>query len=295
MNLRLAILITGCSSGIGRATALHLASAGHRVFATMRDVNGKNADAKRDLLETAASHGHTLQVVELDVTDADSVSAAMATVQHAGGLDVVVHNAGVAAVGLVEQQSIAVAQRIFDVNVLGPIRVQQAALPLLRASERPLVIGISSTLARERAPFLATYTASKHAFAALLTTWSYELNPEGIRTVLIEPGTIPSTAMLHSLLPSDRPIATAQEALAGRAQGLVAGLQAFGQSPEAPRAEVVAGAVAKALAADAPDRIVVDPSGFDGCARINAVAARVQDDLLGNYGMSDLSTARRAP
>jgi NAD(P)-dependent dehydrogenase (short-subunit alcohol dehydrogenase family) len=232
-------------------------------------------------------------VLELDVSDEASIAAAMGAVASAGPLDVVIHNAGVAAVGLVEQQTIALAQQIFDVNVLGPIRVQQAALPLLRASDRPRIVGISSTLARERAPFLATYTASKHAMASLLSTWAYELNPEGIRTVLVEPGTIPSTAMLHNLLPSDRPLEAAQAALAERAQGLVAGLQAFGQSDAAPSADVVARAVLQALAPDAPDRIVVDPSGFDGCERINATAAQVQSELLANYQMSDLNTVQR--
>lgn len=293
MNTPRNILITGCSAGIGRATALLLATNGHRVYATMRDIGGRNADAARVLRDDVEQLGASLEVLELDVTDEDSIAAAIAAVASAGPLDVVIHNAGVAAVGLVEQQTVALAQQVFDVNVLGPIRVQQAALPLLRSSSCPRIVGISSTLARERAPFLATYTASKHAMASLLSTWAYELNPEGIRTVLVEPGTIPSTAMLHNLLPSDRPLDAAQSALAERAAGLVAGLQAFGESDAAPTADVVARAVLQALAPDAPDRIVVDPSGFNGCERINATAAQVQSELLANYQMSDLATVQR--
>lgn len=196
------VLITGCSSGIGAATAVHLAGRGYRVFASMRAPDTRNAGAAERLLRATPTGG--LRVLELDVTDARSIERAVGQIQLEGGLDALVHNAGVAAIGLTEAHSADAAARLFDVNVLGALRVQQATLPLLRESAAPRIVGVSSTLGREQAPFLALYTASKHAFAALLSTWAYELHPEGIRTCLVEPGTFPSTGMLQALLPADR-------------------------------------------------------------------------------------------
>lgn len=288
MRAPLTILITGCSSGFGHHTARELAALGHRVYATMREPTGKNAAARDSLVAAARDSEGTIEVLELDVTRSHTIEAAMEQVARHGRLDVLVHNAGVAAVGLVEEQSPALAQRLFDTNVVGAIRVQQAALPLLRQSPAPTIVGISSTLSRERAPFLATYTATKHAFAALLSTWAYELNPEGIRTVLVEPGTFPNTAMLENLLPSDQD-SVPPPALRLRVEGLVTGLQAFATSGAAPSPGIVAQAVAEALSPQSQDCVVVDPSGFGGCARLNALGEQVQRELLRRYEQADLA------
>jgi NAD(P)-dependent dehydrogenase (short-subunit alcohol dehydrogenase family) len=292
---RLSVLITGSSSGFGYAIAQRLAAAGHRVFASMRDLRGRNAAAAASLEAWAAEAGADLRPLELDVTCDTSVSAALAEIARTGELDVVVHNAGVAAMGLVESQSVALAARIFEVNVMGPLRVQQAALPLLRASRSARIVAISSTLGRERVPFLALYTATKHALDAMLTTWAYELHPEGIRTVLVEPGTIPTTRMLDNLLEGTLPHSPTAAPLAARARGLADGLRAWGKAPDAPAAALVADAVLRALAPDAPARIVVDPSGFDGCARMDAMGDAVQRELLARYGMDDLTDPSTAP
>lgn len=280
------VLITGCSSGIGAATAVHLAGRGYRVFASMRAPDTRNAGAAERLLRATPTGG--LRVLELDVTDARSIERAVGQIQLEGGLDALVHNAGVAAIGLTEAHSADAAARLFDVNVLGALRVQQATLPLLRESAAPRIVGVSSTLGREQAPFLALYTASKHAFAALLSTWAYELHPEGIRTCLVEPGTFPSTGMLQALLPADRRPPAHTEPLAARAAALRDGLRAFGAGPDAPDPHAVAVAIERALGAGAPDRIVVDPSGFDGCARVDDLAETVQRELLARYAMGDL-------
>ncbi len=279
---RRVVLITGTSSGIGAACVARLAADGHRVYATMRSPETRNARAAEQLRALPG-----VRVLELDVTDPESVRRAFATVAGEGGLDTVVHNAGVAAIGPVERQSDRLLGQMFDVNVLGPVRVQQAALPLLRAARDTRVVVVTSTLARERAPLLAGYTATKHALDALFECWSYELNPEGIRTVLVQPGTVPTTRMLDNLLSSDREAAAAA-ALDARAAALLAGLRAWGDTADAPTAALVADAVCAALAPAPPTHIVVDPSGFDGTDRINATCGAVQRELLDNYGMGDL-------
>jgi NAD(P)-dependent dehydrogenase (short-subunit alcohol dehydrogenase family) len=278
------ILITGCSSGFGASAAAALAADGHRVFASMRDPRGRNAGPAARLGALAGD----IEVVELDVSDGESISAAFAHMAAAGGLDAVVHNAGVAAVGPLEAQSPEQVAHLFDVNVVGAVRVQHAALPLLRRSASPRVVVVTSTLARERAPLLAAYTASKHALDALFECWSHELNPDGIRTVLVQPGTVPTTRMLDNLVPADRPT-NATGALAARAEAMVAGLRAWGGAPDAPDASRVADAIRVALSECPPRRIVIDPTGFDGAERINLVCDGVQADLLERYGMQDLA------
>jgi NAD(P)-dependent dehydrogenase (short-subunit alcohol dehydrogenase family) len=286
---RSVVLITGCSSGFGAAMAATLAGDGHRVYATMRDPATRNAAAAGALRAT----GGDLHVLELDVTDPASVHAAFARVAGDGGLDAVVHNAGVAAIGPVEAHSPELVARMFDVNVVGAVRVQQAALPLLRRSADPRVVVVTSTLARERAPLLAAYTASKHALDALFECWSLELNPEGIRTVRIQPGTVPTTAMLDNLLSPDRDADPASHPLAARADQLVAGLRTWGAAQDAPSPDVLADAIRAALSPASPACIVVDPTGFDGTTRINETCEAVQDDLLERYGMNDLARPTR--
>ncbi|MFZ9889434.1 MAG: SDR family NAD(P)-dependent oxidoreductase, partial [Myxococcota bacterium] len=239
--------------------------------------------------------------VPLDVTDDASVDACLVRVAEQGGLDAVVHNAGVAAAGLVETFTADVAQRIFDVNVFGPLRVQRACLPLLRQSTSPRVVYLSSTDGREVMPFLGLYNASKAALESLAEGWSYELNALGIRSVIVQPGTFPTTSILRNLLPPDAPErAEFYGDLAAAPEALFAQISAMVESGRAPELALVVDAVVQALLPDAPPRIVVDPSGFDGTERINAVCSDVQRQLLERCALSHLSSvvregARRDP
>ncbi|HRI66731.1 MAG TPA: SDR family NAD(P)-dependent oxidoreductase, partial [Polyangium sp.] len=123
------ILITGASSGFGKLTAESLAREGHRVFAGMRDPEGRNAGSRAELM----AKGGSLEVVDLDVTNDASVEKAVAWVeQQAGGLDVVINNAGIAGMGLTESFTPEQARAMFEVNVVGVQRVNRAALPLMR-------------------------------------------------------------------------------------------------------------------------------------------------------------------
>jgi NAD(P)-dependent dehydrogenase (short-subunit alcohol dehydrogenase family) len=277
------VLVTGTSSGFGHLAACALARAGHTVFATMRDPDGRNAPA-RDALRAL-----DVQVVPLDVTSDASVDRGADLVARAGGVDALVHNAGVAAAGITETFSADATRAVFEVNVFGPQRVMRAFMPQLRAAGGGTVVWVTSTDAREVMPFLGVYDAAKAAQEALAEAWRYELHALGMRTVIVQPGTFPSTAILDKLVAADDPArAEAYGDLAAVPAAIVASLRDLVARGEAPDPQRVADLIVAALAPDAPARLTLDPSGFDGAARVNAVCDEVQRDLLTRVGLAHL-------
>ena len=175
------ILVTGCSSGIGRATAIEAAARGHRVFASARNPN--------DLADLERTPG--LSTLRLDVTDAGSIREAIELVRgRANRLDAVVNNAGFAQYGAIEEIEAAEWRAQFDVNFFGAIEVTRTALPLLRAAGGGTVVFVSSVGGRLVIPFAAPYCASKHALEAVADALRVEVGSFGIRTVVVEPGPI---------------------------------------------------------------------------------------------------------
>src|SRR5215510_1132990 len=169
------VLITGASSGIGRATAELLAARGYRVF------GGVRAPAT-----TRALAG--VELVPLDVRDEASVKACVEKVRsRAGRIDVLVNNAGVNLVGAVEETSISQAQALFDTNVIGVLRMVQAVLPGMRRQGAGLIVNISSILGLIPAPYMGVYASTKHALEGLSESLDHEVRALGIRVVLIEP------------------------------------------------------------------------------------------------------------
>ena len=146
------ILITGASSGFGRLTALAMLAKGHTVYASMRNINGKNAPVAQELSRAGAS------VIELDVTDGHSIQTAINTLtSKEDKLDVLINNAGVAAAGISESFSDKQVQAMFDVNVFGLFRVTQAVLPLMRKHNDGLILNVGSILGRVTFPFYGLY------------------------------------------------------------------------------------------------------------------------------------------
>lgn len=198
------VLITGASSGFGYETACRLAVRGHRVFATMRDTAGRNRSARAALEAFAAGNGTPIEVLEMEVTDDASVEATVAAaLARAGHLDVVVNNAGIASLGLTEAFTPAEFARVYDVNVSGPVRVNRAVLPSMRARRSGLLIHISSAAGRVVVPGLGPYCASKFALEALADAYRFELHPFGIQSLLIEPGIFRTTIIEQAVVPSD--------------------------------------------------------------------------------------------
>lgn len=184
----LTILVTGSSSGFGRVISEELAARGHRVLATMRDVEGPNRAAAGELEELARGRG-TLEVIELDVEDDASVDRAVARAVAGGeGIDVLVNNAGGGYLGILEAFSVEQAQELFERNVFSVLRMNRAVLPHMRARGSGLLVHISSGLARFVLPFNGLYSATKFALEAIAETLRYELATVGIDSVIVEPG-----------------------------------------------------------------------------------------------------------
>ena len=183
------VLITGASTGIGNLTARALAAAGHNVYASVHNLDGKNAAHAHVLTDFAKTNGFDLKVVVLDVQSQDSANAAVKTIlDEAGQLDVVVHNAGHLVIGYAEAFTAEDLAHLFDVNVFGLQRVNRAVLPQMRAQRAGLLVYVSSTSAICLPPFLAPYVASKSAFDALAATTAYEVGQFGIETCIVMPG-----------------------------------------------------------------------------------------------------------
>ncbi|MDY0095094.1 MAG: SDR family oxidoreductase, partial [Candidatus Vecturithrix sp.] len=187
------ILVTGSNSGFGRRIVQTLAKNGCTVFASMRNTQGKNAKAARELeLWAQQEHVH-VRVLELDVTDDVSVTQSVThMIEQAGRIDVVVNNAGVACSGVIEAFTIAQATALFGVNVFGLLRLNKAVLPFMRRQRSGLLIHISSVFGRLSMPFSGLYSASKFAVEGLVEAYQYELRSLGIEAVLIEPGPFPT-------------------------------------------------------------------------------------------------------
>jgi NAD(P)-dependent dehydrogenase (short-subunit alcohol dehydrogenase family) len=170
------VLVTGASSGIGRACALHFASRGCRVYGTSRSGKGE------------ADGIHWLKV---NVDDDASVTEAIdAIVKEAGGVDVVINNAGFAVAGSIEDTSIAEAKSQFETNVFGVLRVCRAVLPSMRARKTGLIVNISSLGGIFGMPFSGIYSASKFAVEGISEALRLETRAFGVKVVLVEPGDI---------------------------------------------------------------------------------------------------------
>jgi NAD(P)-dependent dehydrogenase (short-subunit alcohol dehydrogenase family) len=168
-------LVTGASSGIGKAAALALVQAGFDVVGTSRAAT-----------RVAPRRGVTF--LDLDVTSDESVSTLVRRViERFGRIDILVNNAGTGAAGAAEESSVAQDQRVFDINFFGLIRVTKAVLPHMRAQRRGRIINISSVLGLVPAPYMASYAATKHAIEGYSESVDHELREYGVRVLLVEP------------------------------------------------------------------------------------------------------------
>ncbi|WAS94546.1 SDR family oxidoreductase [Nannocystis punicea] len=289
------VLLTGASSGIGKLSARTLALAGHTVYASMRDLEGRNAPAVRELREFVTAHEVDLRPLELDVQSQESAERAIAAIYAAHGrLDVLVHNAGHLLVGPAEAFSPDEMMRAYDVNVLGAQRVNRAALPHMRAQQFGLLLWIGSTTTRGgRPPFMSPYAAAKAALDSLAVDYAFETARFGLETTIVVPGafTHGTSHFPNAGRPSDAATVAAYDA---RYHGI---LDAIGErlsalTPPAADPQAVADEVARVVALPAgqrPFRTVIDFVG-DGFAEVSDVAERVRVDFARRIGIGDLLT-----
>lgn len=285
------VVVTGASSGFGKLTVLELARRGHVVVATMRDVEGRNASVRRELIDAAKSEGRVLQVLEMDVADEASVKSTIDQVvnQH-GKIDVLINNAGVMPVGITEAYTVADIERQFAVNFFGAVRTDRAVLPHMRAAGNGLLVHVSSLMGRVIIPFFGVYSASKFALEALAEAYRYELSGFGIDSVIVEPGPFPSNLLSSSPEPSDHGVLAAYGEVAAM-PGQIKAQGSDGDPANPSRPQRVADAIAQLVEATErrPLRTVVMPEGLDyGVEGLNAAVAPFQNGLLSAMGMSSM-------
>lgn len=169
------VVVTGVSSGIGRAAAEKFAERGCQVFGTVR--NMKNLPPLPGV-----------ELVEMDVRDEASVRLGIQSIiDRTARIDVLVNSAGMTLIGAVEETATTEAATLFDTNVLGILRTTQAVLPHMRARRRGRIVNVSSVLGFLPAPYMGLYSASKHAVEGLSETLDHEVRQFGIRVALVQP------------------------------------------------------------------------------------------------------------
>jgi NAD(P)-dependent dehydrogenase (short-subunit alcohol dehydrogenase family) len=180
------VLITGATDGLGKAAAIFFAERGYRVYAA-----GRSKEKRAQLEELARARNLSLQSLELDVCSDDSVRTAVQRVlSEAGAIDVLINNAGLGYMAVVEELKMEDMRQQFETNVFGVLRVTQAVLPHMRKRLSGRILMISSVAGLVSPPTYGAYSSSKHALEGLSNSLRLEVYPFNIEVVLIEPGYI---------------------------------------------------------------------------------------------------------
>jgi NAD(P)-dependent dehydrogenase (short-subunit alcohol dehydrogenase family) len=274
-----------------------LAHDGHRVFASMRNVESRNAAAATMLQEWAAVHHANLEVVNLDVLSEASVHGAVEDIlsRTNGHLDVVVNNAGASAAGPIEAFTMEQIEGLFSLNAFGPIRVCKAVLPTMRAQGTGLIIFITSTLGRVLPGRGGLYPATKWAEEGLAESLAYQVQPFGIDVAILEPGSFPTPAHGKVTLAADTEIAAAYDMVARRPAPRA---PEPGDDYRAPDPAEIAEAVKQVMALPAgqrPLRTVVGPIFTEGVAEYNAIYERTRAHLAEVLRRPDQAMTWAAP
>jgi NAD(P)-dependent dehydrogenase (short-subunit alcohol dehydrogenase family) len=292
------ILVTGAGTGIGKLTAEALAEAGHIVYATMRDVEGRNKPRADELRARAKVRGIALHPLELDVLSQASADAAAATImREQGRIDVVMQNAGHLVVGPAEAFTPEEMVKVFDTNLFGAQRVNRAVLPYLRKQEAGLMLWISSTTTKGGfPPFMGPYGAAKAAMDSLAVTLAYEIARFGIETSIVVPGAFTQgTAHFPS---AGKPADAATAAAYSRYDGVMdqIGARLSSLTPPDANPQAVADEIVRIVGLPSgtrPMRSVIDFVG-DGAREVLDVAERVRIEFAKRIGMGDLLEAKVA-
>jgi NAD(P)-dependent dehydrogenase (short-subunit alcohol dehydrogenase family) len=272
-----AVLITGCSTGIGRATALRLAGHGWTVYATARRPESI-ADLERAGCRTLA----------LDVTDEGSMRAAVQSVEQAvGAVGVLVNNAGYSQGGPIEQVPMGAVRRQFETNVFGAIRLSQLVLPAMRAQRWGKIVNVGSMGGRLTFPGGGLYHATKYALEAISDALRFEVRGFGVDAILIEPGLI-VTDFAQAAVASTASLGEEQSAADGvyeefnaKVAALTTGVYESPMRRLGGGPEVVARAIERAIKRRrAPARVLVTPS-----ARLTVLQRRLLPDRAWDAAM----------
>jgi len=290
-NTKQVVLITGASSGFGRLIAETLARRKFDVYATMRAVTTRNAEPAREIRELAARERLSLHVLELDVTEDESVNRAVEKIlAQSGRIDVLVNNAGYGVMDLAETVTLAQARRQLDTNFFGVVRMNRAVLPAMKRQGSGLLLHISSGAGRLAIPGMGMYCASKFALEALAEVYRYELAAQGIDSVIIEPGAHATAA--HGKLE------------AGEDPARKTGYGEIAEVPERIKETIASSAAHPQEFADQVVQIIETPAGArqmryrigrggPGVDRINALTDEIQAQLLEVFGITTLARFKK--
>jgi NAD(P)-dependent dehydrogenase (short-subunit alcohol dehydrogenase family) len=288
------ILVTGSSSGFGLLMTKALAAAGHKVFASMRNMDSKNAPIAAELKQFSADRGYDIEVVEIDVQEQQSIDTTVAKIiSDKGGIDVLIHNAGHMSFGPAEAFSTEQLAQLYDINVISTQRLNKAVLPHMRGKKKGLLIWISSSSsAGGTPPYLAPYFAAKAAMDSLAVQYARELARWGIETSIVVPGAFTKGTSHFENAGSPADLNTVDQYENGPTKGLGEEIQkAFAEIvPEDADVNVVAKRVVDIVDlpfGKRPFRIHVDPSN-DGAKVGFAVLDRLREEMLNRVGLEDL-------
>jgi NAD(P)-dependent dehydrogenase (short-subunit alcohol dehydrogenase family) len=268
------ILITGCSTGIGLATAEYMARTGHTVYATMR-----NPNRSPELAQLAEQNNLPIVILPMDVDSDESVETTVNQVlAQAGQIDVLVNNAGIGPTGPVEEVPLSVFQDTMQTNYFGTLRCIQAVLPSMRERRQGCIINISSVAGRLYSPFHSAYCASKAAVEALSECLAGEVGQFGIRIALIQPGVI-DTPIIDKLetMPANTNYPNQARLLA------YLKTSAANHVPASMVAEVVEAIVT------GEGSIFRHPTGADGPVLLGWRASLTDEDWIASAGIDDES------
>jgi NAD(P)-dependent dehydrogenase (short-subunit alcohol dehydrogenase family) len=293
MDSRQVVLITGSSTGFGRLIAETLARRGHTVFATMRDIQGRNATNASEIRVLAEKESLPLHVLELDVTNDASVDQAVhKSIEQADRLDVAINNAGYGLIGLAEAVTTEQARQIMDTNFFGSVRVNRAVLPYMRRQRSGLLLHISSGAGRLVIPSFSFYCASKFAMESLAEAYHYELAQQGIESSIVEPGAYQTSVFGNIVMAGDQARANtygAANEIAAKINGLL--------TTTAGNPQEVADAVLRIVETPAGERKLryrISPADL-GVDEINDLCEQVQARLFEGFGIAaNIAFARRS-
>lgn len=280
------VLITGTNSGFGWLTVHSVAALGYKVYATMRDTKGRNAD-KAAVLETIEN----VTVLDVNLTDDESVKQEVEKIlQKEGTIDVLINNAGYAMSGVAESFTTADLHTTFDINVYAPWRLIKEVLPTMRKQADGLIINVTSGFGRVSFPFATIYAASKFALEGISEGLHYEVKRLGIDVAVVEPGAFPTEMQQKNNPASDQNVNEGYSAVANIPNKMIAALGAEMQS-KTPNPQDVADAIVKLIETEKgarPLRTVVDPITGQFIEAANQAVAEQFAKGLTVFGMGEL-------
>jgi NAD(P)-dependent dehydrogenase (short-subunit alcohol dehydrogenase family) len=274
------VVVTGTSTGIGQATAITLARAGHTVFAGMR-----NLDRGGELREISSKEKLPINIVQLDVDSDNSVEDAFKQIlREESQIDVLVNNAGIGARGYIEEAPIAVFRQVMETNFFGGLRCIKAVVPSMRERKSGCIINITSVAGQFGMSPQAAYAASKWAFEGLSECLAQELSPFNVRVAIVEPGVI-ATPLTTTPRPAPPP---SPYSMHGRRIGAY-----FAASLSKPTSPFE---VAKTIQdiVDGKSTKLRNPSGADGASLIKWRKSKTDEEWVGLGSASDAEWAADA-